>query len=178
MKSLLIVALGAFALVGCANDIQPQAHTIQPSKVRLGSFESYILRPLTVQKMEGDSGDQAAVARIDTEIQACLRTALQGIKEAPVSDTQNGKALLVEPIIVDLKKVNVSERFWIGPVAGSSAVLLKLKLSDVGAKQTVAEPVFYAKANAWGGAFTFAATDNVMLTRVVNDACSYARQNL
>ncbi len=87
-------------------------------------------------------------------------------------------AMKVDGKLVDLKKVNVSERFWVGPLAGSSAVLLKLKISDDGAKETVAEPTFYAKANAWGGAFTFAATDNAMLSRVVSDACDYARRNL
>ncbi len=178
MANWLTVSAAALIVAGCATNIAPQNHTIQPSKVRLGSFENYVLRPLAVEKMEGDSGDQAAVTRIDGELRACLSNAFRGLKEGPVTDAARGKALLVEPIIVDLKKVNVSERFWVGPMAGSSAVLLKLKISDDGAKETVAEPVFYAKANAWGGAFTFAATDNAMLTRVVNDACDYARRNL
>lgn len=178
MANRLTVSACAPVVAGCATHIAPQNHTIQPSKVRLGSFENYVVRPLTVEKMEGDSGDQAAVARLDTEIRACLSTAFRGLKEGPVADAARGKALLVEPIIVDLKKVNVSERFWVGPLAGSSAVLLKLTISDDGAKETVAEPTFYAKANAWGGAFTFAATDNAMLSRVVSDACDYARRNL
>jgi hypothetical protein len=174
----LTVSACALAVAGCATNIAPQNHTILPSKVRLASFENYVVRPLAVEKMEGDSGDQAAITRMDTEIRACLANVFRGLKEGPISDAAKGKALLIEPIIVDLKKVNVAERFWVGPLAGSSAVLLKLKLSDDGVKEIVAEPTFYAKANAWGGAFTFAATDNAMLSRIVSDACNYARQNL
>lgn len=165
-------------LAGCATKIAPQNHTIQPSKIPLSQFQTYDLRPLVVDHMEGDNGDRAAVARLDSEIRACLNSAFIGLKPQPSTDAPAGTALLVEPIVVDLKKVNVSERFWVGPLAGSSAMLLKLKLTDAGAKEIIAEPVFYGKSNAWGGAFTFAATDNAMLTRVVNDACNYARRNL
>jgi hypothetical protein len=85
--------------------------------------------------------------------------------------------LLIEPAIEDLKKVNGGERFWVGPMAGSSAVLLRMRYTDVASRDVIAAPVFYSKANAMGGAWTFGATDNIMLNRVVELACSYARSN-
>ena len=81
---------------------------------------------------------------------------------------------MIEPSIVDLKKVNAAERVFLGPAAGSSAVLLKVKFVDTIANEVVAEP---GRADAWAGAFTFAVHDNKMLTRIVNDACGYAQSN-
>ena len=89
----------------------------------------------------------------------------------------NGTGLLIEPIILDLKKVNVSERIWLGPISGSSAVLLKVIYTDLATKEVVASPTFFARAEAFGGMATFGAMDNVMLTRIVNDACDYTKAN-
>jgi hypothetical protein len=63
-------------------------------------------------------------------------------------------------------------------MAGSSAVLLRMRYTNAATGEVVADPTPYAKASAWGGAFSFAASDNKMLMRLVNDACSYGRSNL
>jgi hypothetical protein len=91
---LLAAALG---LGTCATNIQPRDQTIQPS-VRLTGFQAVELAPLTVEQMEGNSGDRAAVQRIDDELQACLRAvfpALSGPASAGAANT-----LLIEPAIV------------------------------------------------------------------------------
>lgn len=174
------LVVGVSVLSGCVTGIEPQDHTIRPSKVPLGSFESYSLRPLTVEKMEGDSGDHVAVAQIETELRGCVRGVLRDLREEPTTENGRvGRRLIVEPAIVELKKVNRTERRWVGPLAGSSAVLLRLNLVDAAAGEIVAAPVFHARGDAWQGSFApFAAPDEAMLRRVVEDACTYARQNL
>jgi hypothetical protein len=132
-----------------------------------------------VEQSGEDSGDHAAAGRIEGELLACLRLVFPAIKLVePGAGAGGTSTLVIEPSIPDMKKVNFSERFWLGPMAGSSAVLLRTRYTDAATGEVVAEPTFYAKANAWGGAFSFAATDNKMLTRLVNDACSYGRRNL
>jgi len=84
---------------------------------------------------------------------------------------------VIEPAIVDLKKVDTAERIFAGAFAGSSAVLLRTRYTDTGSGDVLAAPVFYAKANAMGGAWTFGSTDNAMLTRIVDEACNYAKRN-
>lgn len=162
----------AVLLAGCSTNIKPPNETIQPPKVPLGQYKSIEIKPLKVAHMEGDSGDKAAVQRIEAELKSCLAASFN-----PRSDN-NGHLLVVEPAIPDLKKINGAERFFLGAMAGSSAVLLNVKFSDGGTSEVIADPTFYAKAAAMGGAFSFGATDNAMLSRIVNSACDYTRKNM
>lgn len=179
----VLALAGTLALVGglagCATDIRPQDHTIEPTPVRLGSFDSYVLQPLAVHYTAGDRADQAAVAQIETGLRGCLRGVLRALREEPEADGAAGRRLVVEPIVVDLKKVSAAERRWAGPLAGSSAVLLQLRLADAGSGETLAAPMFHARGDAWRGSFApFAASDEAMLNDVVDEACRYARDNL
>jgi len=176
MAALLLAGL----LSGCATTIQDRNETIMPSKTPLGGFAVVVMRPLTVEKMEGDAGDLDAVRHIETTLRQCMRAVFSGITfgtdaGAPAAA---GQALLIEPAIVDLKKVGGAERFWVGPMAGSSAALLRMRFSDAHTQAVLAEPIFYGKASAWGGAWTFGATDNAMLSRLTSDACVYSRSNM
>jgi hypothetical protein len=176
MRTSMLAAVMITLLSACATDIPDQSDN-RPSAVPFGTFEAYVLSPLVVQHMEGDSGDQAAVKRIDGELRSCMTGALSRLKAIGQTDPSHGKTILIEPSIIDLKKVNVSERFWLGALAGSSAVLLRVKYTDTASSKVIAEPTFYAKASSWGGAFTVGGTDNKMLTRIVNDACGYTSRN-
>lgn len=135
------------------------------------------MMPLAVQKTEGDAGDQKAVAQIGSQLRSCMRNVLRDLSDVSGASGTAPAALVIEPSIVDLKKVNTAERIFLGPAAGSSAVLLKVKFLDTVANEVVAEPVFYGRADAWAGAFTFAVHDNKMLTRIINDASGYAQSN-
>ncbi|WP_341894770.1 hypothetical protein [Ferrovibrio terrae] len=175
MKIIFVAAAGML-LAACTTQIHAKDETIQPSKVPLGKFKYAELKPLIVEKMEGDSSDQKAVEKIANELEGCLNMVFPAIKAGKsVADTDTGR-LRIEPSIVDLKKVNTGERIFAGALAGSSAVLLKVKYTDLSTQQVVAEPIFYAKAAAMGGAWTFGATDGLMLTRVVENACDYGRK--
>ena len=186
MKTLASCRCGALAglalaagLAGCATDIAPQDHTIAPSPVPLASFESFVLRPLAVEHMQGDSADHAALQQIEIELRGCVRAALRGLREEPEVNGAGGRTLVVAPVVVDLKKVNRTERRWVGPFAGSSAVLLRLELRDAAAQAPVAAPVFHASGDAWRGSFApFAASDDAMLQEVVDEACGYVTDNL
>jgi hypothetical protein len=177
-KIIATAALASIFLGACSTDIHPQHQTIAKSKVPFGKFQAVAMRPLAMERSEGDSGDRAAATRIDNELRSCLRGIFRDMKDlSGPSDAVSDRALVIEPSIVDMKKINTAERIFLGPLVGSSAMLLKVKFIDTAGHDVVAEPIFYAKANAWGGAFSFGATDNVMLTRIVNDACGYARNN-
>lgn len=163
--AVLSLTLAASA---CATNISAKDDTIVPPKVKFGSYQGYTLNPLTVEKSGGDSADDAAAKRIESELAACMAQSLPN---------QGGnKKLIITPTITDLKKVNTSERIFLGAMAGSSAVLLNVKYTDAQTKEVIANPTFYSKAAAMGGAWTFGSTDNVMLTRVVTKACDYTKQ--
>lgn len=172
---IFFVAATAILLGACTTQIHAKDETIQPSKAPLGSFKYAELKPLNVERMEGDAGDRRAVARIGGELEACMNNVFPAIR-AKAAATDAASQLLIEPSIVDLKKINGGERFFLGAMAGSSAVLLKVKYTDLNTQQVLAEPIFYAKASAMGGAWTIGGTDNLMLTRVVENACDYGRK--
>jgi len=156
------------AVAACATNIKAKDETIVAPTAKFGSYQSYTLNPLTVEKSGGDSSDIAATKRIETELAACMAQSLPN---------QGGnKKLLITPTITDLKKVNTSERIFLGAMAGSSAVLLNVKYTDAQTNEVIANPTFYSKASAMGGAWTFGSTDNVMLSRVVTKACDYTKQ--
>ena len=165
-------------IAGCTTNIHAQDDTIKPSKAPLGSYQTVSIRPLTVEKYGGDDGDKRAVSRIETELSACLSRVFPGAKPLARDGEGPNGALLIDPAIVDLKKVDTAERIFAGALAGSSAVLLRTRYTDTASGTVLAAPVFYAKANAMGGAWTFGSTDNGMLTRIVADACNYAKSNL
>ncbi len=177
---LMAVLLLGGLLAGCATNIHPRDETIQPSKAPLGGFATVAMRPLMVEAMEGDSGDIAAVRHIEHTLRGCMLAIFPGLIFGPQVEAAAGfgQGLLIEPDLVALKKVGTAERIWVGPMAGSSAVLLRLRFTDAHTKVVLAEPVFYSKASAWGGAFSFGASDNAMLSRLTSDACQYSRRNL
>jgi hypothetical protein len=63
-------------------------------------------------------------------------------------------------------------------MAGSSQVLLHLKITDKQTREVIAEPQFYQRANGWGGAYSYGSTDSDMLSRVTELVATYLSANL
>lgn len=96
---------------------------------------------------------------------------------AGADDAGEVRTLLIEPAIQDIKFVNATARVWAGAMAGSSAVVLRMKLTDAATGEEVAHPEFYQRAAAMGGAWTFGSTDNNMLVRITELPAQYLRAN-
>jgi hypothetical protein len=62
-------------------------------------------------------------------------------------------------------------------MAGSSAVLMKVKLQDAASGEVLAEPEFYRAANAFTGGQTIGVTDNLMLDQIADDIANYCARN-
>ncbi len=168
------------SLLGCTTQIKDRNETILPSAQPFGSFPVIVMAPLAVEHMEGDSGDQNAVREIQSSLSTCMAGVFPGIRQMESTEASgaSGRMLLIEPAVVDLKKVNSAERVFAGALAGSSAALLRMRFTDTGTGKVIAEPIFYSKAAAMGGAWTFGATDNAMLSRLTDQACEYSRKNM
>jgi hypothetical protein len=85
----------------------------------------------------------------------------------------DGRVLDVEPHILQLKFVSGGARFFAGALAGSSAVLMRVKFVDAHTGQVVADPEFYQRAAAYGGAWSIGGTDNGMLARIATVVQEY-----
>ena len=85
--------------------------------------------------------------------------------------------LLIEPVITEIKFVSGGTRFFAGAFAGSSAVVMQVKIYDKERGDTIAHPEFYQRAAAMGGAWSLGTTDNLMLVRIANLFTNYLKDN-
>ena len=110
--------------------------------------------------------------------QALGNNVFTGIK---VVDKSTGKpetrTLVIRPPIKEIKFIGGAARFWVGPMAGSSAVLMEVSFVDKETGDVIAAPQFYRVANAWGGGMSMGGADNMMLSQVVQDIVIYTTSN-
>ncbi len=181
MPLKLIVWASILLVTGCATQIRPPAGGPMPASVKFALFDSVVMKHVDINsKLAGSSANRAAVKKIDEHLFTKMRHVLKDLRDgdaaAPVV-AASGRPLLITPHVSDIKFIGGAARFWVGPLAGSSAVRMKVTYTDLRSNAVVAEPEFYAQANAFAGSFTFGAMDNLMLERIANEIVDYTRLN-
>ncbi|MES2317991.1 MAG: hypothetical protein V4631_10915 [Pseudomonadota bacterium] len=86
----------------------------------------------------------------------------------------NGRTLIIEPVIEKMDFKNGAQRVMFGAMAGGSAVLLRFNIHDANGR-VIASREFYQRVAAMDGAF--AIQDNLMLGRIAQMAAVYMRLN-
>jgi hypothetical protein len=168
MKRSLIILSVLALMSGCVTNIKPSVST-NPAPVRaLKEFKSFELKPLAAAK---GVEEPAAMVKIQ-EILSQKISSLTGTWNRGGGDT-----LIIEPRVEELKFVGGGQRFFAGALAGSSAVRMTVKLTDKASGNVIATPEFYQRAAAYGGAYSFGATDNNMLDRIVVVMEEYLKRN-
>lgn len=168
IRRLFVVAVAAVFLSGCVTNIRPTVASNPPPAKPLNAFGSFEVRPLSV-----DAGvkEPEALVKIQQNLDQKLGV-LVGQWNRGV-----GPTLVIEPRVRELKFVGGGGRFLAGSLAGSSAVRLTVTLTDKDSGQVIAEPEFYQRAAAMGGAYSFGGTDNAMLVRISSVVDEYLRRN-
>lgn len=173
--ALLIAAAGL--LSGCVTHIQTNVVENPPPAEKLSDFTRFVLKNVTLPPAyAGMKANQKSLAKIQQNVSFKMLPVLQKWRAA-VPANAPARTLVIEPAVTQIKFINATARFWAGPIAGSSAVILKARLYDQETNRTIAEPIFYARAEAWGGAFSMGTTDNLMLTRVARRLTNYLIAN-
>jgi hypothetical protein len=143
----------------------------------LNTYATYELRPLTLMKpYAGQGANEKAAAKIREHIDAHLVPILTAWSTAGTAAGKSG-TLVVEPVIEQIKFIGGATRFWAGAMAGSSYVVMRLKISDSASGNVIAEPEFFQRAAAMSGAWTVGGQDNDMLQRIVTVATAYLTAN-
>ena len=170
-------AVIACSMWGCVTTVETPELSFNPAPST--SFSSYGQIELTpVQYDPGlpsGSADQDALAKIQENVDAEIRLSLEQWNSNPSTST-NGR-LVIEPVITEMKFVDGATRFFAGALAGSSAVVMKVRIYDSESGETIAYPEFYQRAAAMGGAYTIGTTDNLMLVRIANLLVEYLKNN-
>ena len=166
-------------LSGCATNIAKPTASPRPTTERLGSFESVLYEEVTLApRFASAPPNQRAARKINEELITGLQNVFPGMRivEGAKSPTAD-KSLAIRPEIKEIKFIGGAARFWVGPMAGSSAVLMQVKFVDLASGNVLAAPEFYRAASAWGGGMSMGASDNMMLTAIVQDIITYAVSN-
>jgi hypothetical protein len=141
---------------------------------RYGNFD---LRPLTVMApYAGQAPNEKAAAKIREHIATQIAPIFSAWSTAGKASGNSG-TLVVEPALDQIKFIGGATRFWAGALAGSSYVVLKLKISDKETGAVVAEPEFFQRAAAMSGAWSAGGQDNDMLQRIVTVTSTYLTGN-
>lgn len=176
MKSFLPLFLLGFLLgAGCATQIKSGATQNPPPAQKFSDFARIELSPIAlVAPYAGQEANEKARVKIQENLSLKMTPLLAAWNSQAAAA---GRTLLIEPTITEIKFINATSRVWAGAIAGSSAVILKARITEKETGRVVAEPQFYARAAAWSGATSFGAADNAMLIRIANRLADYLQAN-
>lgn len=182
LTATLPAVLVSLALAsGCATQIKPPTQAPQPSAVRFKEFTPVVMSHVSIKPpADAAAANQKAAKKVDELLFTNMRMVFPDLQDAATSPAaaKSARVLTIQPSIEEVKFVGGAARFWVGAMAGSSAIKMKVTFTDNASGQVVAQPEFFRAANAFGGAMSMGASDNAMLDQIVQDICSYAKLNL
>jgi hypothetical protein len=177
MRLSFIIVL-ALAITACATRyINPTTVQNPRPAETFSAFDRFELQRVSLASTyAGDNANQRAAASIQEHFNRRVSPIINGWNRA-TPQGQSPRILVIEPRIEHIKFIGGAARFWVGPIAGSSAVIMKIKYIDKTSGKLISEPEFFQRAAAWSGAFTVGGQDNAMLSRVVTLVADYTNSN-
>jgi hypothetical protein len=172
-----IVPLIAVLLSGCVTHINTGVSQNPPPLEKFSAFTHFELDQVSLAPpYAGQDANERARDKIQENV---LQKAdpLLGQWHSVNVEGRGVRTLVFTPEIHEIKFISGGARVWAGALAGSSAVILKVTISEKETGKVIATPMFYARAAAMGGAWTFGATDNVMLVRIAGRFTDYMAAN-
>ena len=171
LTALLLLTGSCIAHSVCAEGLNP------PPSSAFGGYQAYELKPLAISdELKGSETGLKATAKIQENIDARLKPIIAEWTQKSTGQG-NGSTLVIEPSVNDLRFINGAKRFFAGALAGSSHVVMKVRIVEQPGDKVIAEPEFYQHASGMAGAWTVGAHDNTMLNRVVDLAANYLSAN-
>lgn len=171
-KSVLwVTGLLALSLVqGCATRVKASTTSNPAPMEAFSAFGRIEVKPAVFA--EGYKGNLAGVAKINENINKDLAESLKKWNSGP----DNGRVLTIEPIVEEMQFQSGVKRVFLGPLAGSSGVRMRVIIRDNKGNE-IARPEFFQRASAMAAGFMLGVHDNLMLTRVANLTSSYVKAN-
>ena len=176
-NSPIAIAASALLLAGCATNVRKPTASHNPAPAQAFShYNAFSLKPInTGESCDKQRGADVALRTIVEKLNGRI-----GSMIATWNSKTSGAAkrtLVLEPVCSDAKLVGSTARALTGALAGSSAIVMKMRYIDQATGKIIAEPVFYQRANAMGAAWSFGATDRDMLERIVELMANYTEKN-
>ena len=180
MKKSILSLLGIVAsllLSGCATQIKTDVVQNPPPTEKFSNFTRFEMSDVTLlPPYAGQEANEKALIKIKENVAAKMAPALARWNEAG-SKSAPPRTLLIELIIPEIKFINATARVWSGAMAGSSAVVLRARITEKETGRVVATPEFFSRAAAFSGSLSLGAADNAMLVRIAGRLTDYLQAN-
>lgn len=181
LPNYVFFLISALLMSGCATNLSKPSHSLEPTTVRLGEFEQVEMKSVSISDgFAAHSANQKALKKIDELLFRDMRLLypdLKRIEDGEAFSSGGARTLQITPHIKEIKFIGGAARFWVGAMAGSSAVLMETTYRDGANGEVIGQPEFYRAANAHAGGWTIGSTDNQMLENIVEDVINYTRLN-
>ncbi len=180
----LLFRLAAAGLLLCTfrpswagEEIRPSVERNAAPTEQLDHYARFELKPVQlVPPYAGQETNEKARDAVQDNLQQGLgQWAAQ--RNAEPAKAEPARTLVIEPVIEKVRFISGGKRFFAGAFAGSSRILLRLRLIDAATGEVVAQPEFYQHARGMAGAWTIGGADNAMLARVASLARDYVAAN-
>ena len=170
LAGLLISAL---VVTGCASNVKATRTENPPPAEAYSSFGRIEIRPVVLApEFRGQKANEKSLEKIN----ANFFKRLGGNPAKWNSGPDNGRKLVIEPIITNIRFIGVGTRIFTGPLSGSSGVVIQMNVKDVNSEKLIDHPEFYQRSSA-GAGFALGVADNMMLTRVGELVADYVLRN-
>lgn len=170
-RLMLATGLVSLALMqGCATKVKATSLQNPPPVEAFQAFGRIEVKPAVFK--DGFKGDASGLAKIQENLKKDLTPSLEKWN----ARNANGRSLVIEPVVEQMEFQHGAKRVLLGPLAGSSGVLVRLNVRDNTGK-VIASPEFFQRADAWAAGFVVGVHDNLMLTRVANLTSEYIIAN-
>jgi len=164
------VIASAILVAGCATNIKATRKDNPPPKEAFSNFGRIEVRPVVLAPSA--AGQQKVLTKIQENIAHDLEPSLSEWNGRP----DNGRKLLIEPVVEEVRFIGIGPRILVGPLAGSSVVRMTVKITDASNGKLVDLPEFYQRSSA-GAGFALGVADNMMLTRTAGLVSRYIVRN-
>jgi len=169
MCTMLMLGIAATALA------EPPENP--PPTSAFAGYDKYELLPIAMgPPYAGDEGKEKAKTKIQDYMTAETGPIIAQWNTDAAGSTR-GQSLVIEPRIDKLKVVSTGARIWAGAFAGDSYVVLKMRIVEQPSGTVLGEPMFYQRASAISGTWTFGAQDKDMMHRIVILVDKYLQSN-
>jgi hypothetical protein len=156
--------------------IEPKNAENPVPSMSLDKFQRFEITPIAMDDpYAGQKANEVAKQSIQENLDERIQPVLTEWNTKPAEGAP--RTLKIEPTIRHVRFISGGKRFWGGALAGGSAVLMTVKLSDASTGEIIAEPEFYQHANKMGAAWSFGATDKAMLIREAAMLVNYLQAN-
>jgi hypothetical protein len=162
----------------CATHIKISNTMNPPPGEAFSNFTAFAMKPVTLaSRYANNDTNEKALVKIQENLSLVMEPTITNWNHIGATKGGTQRTLVITPVVSEIKFIGGAARFWVGPAAGSSAVIMRVTITEKETGKTIATPEFYSSAGAWSGSWTIGGTDNAMLGRIATRVTDYLIKN-